>query len=275
MAGVDLALWDLKGKALGQPVYRLLGGAYRRELLAYASYMFEPTPEATAAKAAAAVARGFRAVKFGWEPFGQDPAQDEALVKACREAIGPATRLLLDVGFAWETVPTALARCAALDPYDVYWVEEPFWPDDVAVYSRLAGRIRPRLAAGEQECTVAGFRRLMDEGRVDVIQVDLTRVGFTQATVIAELARQRGIEVCNHGFTTGINIAAAAHFLAAIPNALMLEYCAEPGPITEALVPDRPLVQNGYVRVPESPGLGITIDWAVLERYRVDHTPRP
>lgn len=268
MAGVDLALWDLKGKALGQPVYRLLGGAFQRSIPAYASHMFGFTPQETAARAKRAVDGGFRAVKFGWEPFGRAATEDEAQVRAIRNAVGQSTRVMIDVGLAWDA-PTTIQRAKMLQPYDVFWLEEPVPPDDLVGYSRIAGHIEQRLAAGEQECTPQGFVQLMDRAKVDVVQIDMTRVGITQAMVIAEMALQRGIKVCNHAFTTRLNTAAAAHFLAAIPNALMLEYCVEPGELTQKLVRSDSVLEDGSVRVGDDPGLGVLLDREVIDKYRV------
>jgi L-rhamnonate dehydratase len=268
MAGIEMALWDIKGKALGVPVHQLLGGSYRTHVPAYASYMFDWTPEATAVRAKEAVAAGFRAVKFGWEPFGRDPVTDEAFVASLRRAIGDDTRLMIDAGLAWDA-PTAIERCRRFEPYNVFWIEEPVPPHDLVGYGRISSRVQQRIAAGEQETTVDGFIRLMDVGKVSVVQIDLSRVGFTQALDIAAAAARRGLLVCNHGFTTGVNVAAALHFLAAIPNALMLEYCAQPSPLTQFLVKNRPAFVDGSVVVPQEPGLGVEIDWDFAAPYVV------
>lgn len=268
MAGVDLALWDIKGKVLEQPVHRLLGGAHRNELRAYASHMFEFTPEATARRAAEAVDAGFTAVKFGWEPMGPDAALDEALVRGIREAVGDSVDVLIDAGLAWD-LKTAIQRCRLFEPYDIYWLEEPLRPDDLRGYSALAAAVDTRIAAGEEECTVAGFLRLMDEGRIDVVQVDVTRTGLTQAMQIAALADQRGLPCINHTFTTEINVAASLHFLAAIPNAHILEYCVEPSDLRRRLIRNPVRLIDGCAQVPQEPGLGVEPDPAVIEEYLV------
>ena len=266
MAGVDLALWDIKGKALGQPVWALLGGRFRPSVRAYASHMFDFEPEITARRAAEAVANGFTAVKFGWEPMGPDPRVDEALVRGIREAVGSDVQVCIDAGLAWDA-KTAIQRCALFKPYDIFWLEEPLSPDDLRGYRRLTSAVDTRIAAGEGECTSAGFLRLMDEGRIDVIQVDLSRVGFTQAVRIAALANERGIPCCNHNFATDINVAAALHFLAAIPNALMLEYCVERSPLRTGVTRNPIEVVDGYAAVPDGPGLGIDVDLEPVAKY--------
>jgi L-alanine-DL-glutamate epimerase-like enolase superfamily enzyme len=266
MAGIDLALWDIKGQALGLPVSTLLGGAYRKSLRAYASHMFDFEPGVTARRASEAAAAGFTAVKFGWEPMGPDPALDEELVRGVRHAVGPDVQVCIDAGLAWDA-KTAVQRCKLFEPYDIFWLEEPLHPDDLRGYRKLTSTVDTRIAAGEEESTPAGFLRLMDEGNIDIIQVDLSRVGFTQAMRIAMLANQRGIPCCNHNFTTDINVAAALHFLAAIPNALMLEYCVEPSPLRTAVTRDPIQVIDGYAAVPEGPGLGIEVDISAVAQF--------
>jgi L-alanine-DL-glutamate epimerase-like enolase superfamily enzyme len=268
MAGVDLALWDIKGKLLGQPIHTLLGGAHRDKLRAYASHMFDFDPADTARRAAEAADHGFTAVKFGWEPMGPDAKMDEKLVSGIRNAVGPDVDVCVDAGLAWDA-KTAISRCELFAPYNIFWLEEPLHPDDRRGYRKLTSAVSTRIAAGEEECTEAGFLRLMDEGNIDVIQVDLTRVGFTQARRIARLAEQRGIPVANHNFTTDINVAASLHFLASIPNAIMLEYCVEPSPLRTLITADPIQVIDGYAAVPEGPGLGIEVNLQAVEQYLV------
>jgi len=268
MAGVDLALWDIKGKALGEPVYRLLGGGYRTKLRVYASNMFQETPEATAERAQAARDAGFTAVKFGWEPFGEDPERDCAYLEAIRRAIGEDMELMLDVGQAWDAW-TTLERARLFEPYDLFWIEEPLHPDDLDGYAVVSAECETPIAAGEEECTVAGFNRLLEVGGVDVVQVDPSRVGLTQAMTIAVLAQTRGAPIVNHNFTTDINVAASLHLLASVPNAFILEYCAEPGELCRSLARNPIRVVDGYAEVPEEPGLGVEPDPAIIEKYLV------
>lgn len=266
MAGIDIALWDLKGKLLGLPVHALLGGAYRSEVRAYASNMFQFTPEATAERARQAVEAGFTAVKFGWEPFGADPDTDEALVRAIRDAVGDDVEIAIDAGLAWDA-KTAIRRVKMLEPYRLLWMEEPLHPDDLRGYGRLSQAVDTPIAAGEEECTREGFRRLMDEGHVDVIQIDVTRVGLTQARLVAADALERGIGVANHTFTTDLNAAVSLHFLASIPNAVICEYCVEPGELSRHLVSTPIRIVDGKAQVPSGPGLGVEPDPAVMDRF--------
>ncbi len=131
------------------------------------------------------------------------------LVETIRAAVGDDVELAIDAGLAWDA-KTAIRRAKLLEPYRLMWLEEPLHPDDLRGYRRLS--------EAEEECTREGFRRLMDEGRVDVVQIDVTRVGLTQAMLIAADAEQRSLPVANHTFTTDLNAAASLHFLAAIPE---------------------------------------------------------
>lgn len=268
MAGVDLALWDLKGKILDQPVYQLLGGKFRNEIKAYASHMFGMTPEETYATAARAAENGFTAVKFGWEPFGENERLDVKLTAAVRSAVGPDVQVMIDAGLAWDA-KTAIQRARLIEPYDIFWLEEPLRPDDLDGYSRLADSVDMRIAAGEEESEIYGFERLITQGRIDVVQIDVTRVGLTEAMRIAAFAHDRGKLVANHNFGTDINTAASLHLLAAIPNALILEYCVESNVMRDNLVRNPIRLKNGSAAVPEEPGLGVQINWDEAEKYIV------
>lgn len=268
MAGVDIALWDIKGKYLDQPIWRLLGGQHQRSLTAYASQLFGQTPEETAARAATAAAAGFTAVKFGWEPFGRDRDYDRALVAAAREGAGDKARLMVDAGLVWDA-KTTIERCRMLSEYDVYFLEEPLQPGDLRGYRRVSAGADIRIAAGEEECTVDGFLRLFDEAHIDIAQIDVTRTGLTQAMQIAHAAQLRGIPCCNHSFTTDLNVAASAHFLTAIPNALMLEYSLAAGPIREGLTTERVLPVGGRLAAPNGPGLGVDLNPDCIAAFRV------
>ncbi len=268
MAGIDLALWDIKGKALKMPVWQVAGGRYRDRLRVYASNMFQFTPEATADRVKKARDEGYTAAKFGWEPFGKDARTDCRYLDAMRKAAGPDFDLMLDVGLVWDAT-TTIQRARLFEPYDLFWIEEPLPPDDLFGYRKVSRAITQRLAAGEEECTVRGMARLIDEGGIGLAQIDLTRCGLTQALEIAAHAAGRGIPVANHNFTTDINTAASLHFLAAVRNALVLEYCVEPSEISRALARNPFRLEDGHFRVPEEPGLGVEPNMEVVERYLV------
>ena len=272
MSGIDMALWDIVGKATGQPAYKVLGGAFRKKFRAYASALFGDTPEETARRATSYIEGGFTAVKFGWGPMGKvDEATDLALVREARGALGPTPYLMVDAGICWDA-PTAIRRARQFGEYDIFWLEEPLHPDDLEGYARLCDTGLVRVAAGEQESTRASFRELMDRGKVDVVQPDVARVGgLTEARKIGQLAVDRHRMCVNHSYKTGISIAASLHFLAALPNTSLLEYCVEPSALRQTLTAQTfPLDDEGYVHVPEEPGLGVEVNEEVVERYRQD-----
>ena len=212
MSGIDLALWDIKGKALGMPVWKLLGGGFRKSLRAYASSLFGATPAETGQRARRFAGQGFTAVKFGWDPMGQDRDTDVALVREARAGLGPKLDLMIDAGLVYDA-KTAIQRARAFEQFDPFWFEEPLLPDDYEGYAKLSAGTSLRIAAGEEESERKSFLELMDVGKIDVVQVDLTRCGgFTEAIKIAALAADRGLPIVNHGFTTYLNVAAAPPF---------------------------------------------------------------
>ena len=269
MSGIDLALWDIMGKALQMPAYKLLGGGFRKSVRAYASALFGDDLAHTADKVKGYVDQGFTAVKMGWEPMGQNADYDVQLVQTMRHAAGPKVDVLIDAGLCWDA-KTAIQMARRFAEYDIFWLEEPLHPDNLDGYRRLSEATDVRIAAGEEESSRASFVDLMDRGKIDVVQVDVTRVGgLTEAKKIAFLAHDRGLPCVNHSFTTDINIAASLHLLAAIPNAILLEFCAEESPLRTQLAKEPIQVIDGFARVPEGPGLGVELNEEVIERYRV------
>lgn len=268
MSAIDIALWDIAGKAHGKPVYELLGGKGFDRIRAYASMLMGATPEITYEKAKKAVARGFTAVKFGWDPLGQSEELDLALVAAARRGVGEKVALMIDAGQCYD-VKTARRRCRQFQEYNLTWLEEPLHPDDFAGYGELSRSVEMRIAAGEAEDTRGSYQALMDTGGIDVVQVDVTRCGgLSEARKIADLARDRHKPVVNHSFKTGINMAASLHFLAGTGNNWFLEYGQEPSPLREELTHQTFPVVDGYVALPQEPGLGITLNEATVEAYR-------
>ena len=270
MSGVDIALWDIKGKALGQPIWKLLGGGFHKKIRPYASSLFGATPAETGDRARRFGDRGFTAVKFGWDPMGRDEKTDIALVREARKGLGDDADLMIDAGLAWDA-KTAIQRAIAFSEYKIFWLEEPLMPDDYEGYRKLSEATEVRIAAGEQESNRLSYLELMDRGKIDIVQVDLTRCGgFTEAMKIASLAHDRGIPVVNHGFTTYINVAAALHFLNSIPNSFILEFVAEEGTkLRDHLTKQRIVAKDGMLDIPDAPGLGIELDEAAIENYVV------
>ncbi len=269
MSGIDMALWDIKGKALGLPIWKLLGGGFHSRVRAYASSLFGATPHETGERGKRFIDQGFTAVKFGWEPMGQDEATDVALVREARRGIGEEADLMIDAGLCYDA-KTALQRARRFEEFNVFWLEEPLMPDNYEGYRRLSESTSLRIAAGEEESERQSFIHLMDRGKIDVVQVDLTRCGgFTEGMKIASLAADRGLPCVNHGFTTYVNVAAALHFLASIPNSFIMEFVVE----EETTLREEVTVQtiraiDGFVEVPREPGLGVDLNEEAIEAYR-------
>ncbi len=160
MSGIEIALWDIMGKATDRPVYQLLGGGFRKKFRAYASILFGDTPAETERIGRGLVNQGYRAVKFGWGPMGQSEESDLALVRAARQGIGKDVELMVDAGLAWDTA-TAIRRSRQFEPFNLTWLEEPLHPDNLQGYARLSAQSPIRIAAGEEICDLnrlAAFR---------------------------------------------------------------------------------------------------------------------
>jgi L-rhamnonate dehydratase len=280
LSGADIALWDIAGKAFQQPVWKLLGGRYRERVNVYASTLFRPTPAAMQEAVADYLARGFRAIKFGWGVFGRDPALDVALVKAARAEAGPDVTLLVDGGwygvtrdapFRERSLKDWVKVIRQLEELDVFWLEDFLHPENFAGYGAVAARTTTlRLAAGEQLAGYADFARLVDEGRVDVLQPDLSRCGgLTVGKQIADLATRRQLDCAPHAWLTDLLKAASLHLNAYLMNALFLEYNVSSASLLNTLCREPIVMTDGSVPVPTGPGLGVEVDERVVERYRV------
>jgi L-alanine-DL-glutamate epimerase-like enolase superfamily enzyme len=273
ISGIDIALWDIKGKALGKPVSELIGTPQRDRVRAYASRLMPDTPDEVRAAVGALREQGFTAVKLGWGPLGADADHDLALAAAACEAGGDGVTILIDAGLGYGAdAQKAIGVARGLEELGVFWLEEPFEPDEYEAYAELADTVDIRVAAGEQDTTLWGFRELIERGHVDLVQPDVTRCGgITELLRIAEFAHERGIETVPHAWKSGIIKAASLHVNAVLPEALFQEYCVAETPINTLLTRERlPIDSEGFLTVPTGPGLGVELDLDVLERYRVD-----
>lgn len=271
LSGLDIALWDIAGKAAGKPIHALLGGARRSKIKAYASTLMPDTPAEAAAVVEAQLAAGFHAVKLGYGPLGRDADLDVALVKAAREAGGDDFDLMIDIGLTWPSAREGIERARRMAPYRPAWIEEPFLPDHHEKYAALARAIDIPLAAGEQEATLPDFERIIDRCGIEIVQPDVTRAGgITETLRIADLARRRGRRCVLHAWSTGIIKAASLHVLAAMQEAEYFEDCVQETELNQRLVAERFPVADGAVEVPTAPGLGITLDEEVLNACRVE-----
>ncbi len=273
MAGVDLALWDLKGKLFNQPVWRLLGGRYHDHIPAYASILFGRDGSETREIAQRWREAGYGAIKFGWEPMGESEALDIELVRGGREGIGGENTLLIDAGCVWDA-RTALRRAEAFNDYGIGWLEEPLEQDDIDGYVWLRDRSPVPIAAGEGECGRAAFRPWIDRHALDVYQVDLARNGFTEAAYIRQRVEEVGARVCNHCYKTPISVAACLHWISTSKSAFIFEDCVEDSPLRHELTHEKLQAVNGLIAVPDGPGLGITLDERFVERFLVSESGR-
>jgi L-rhamnonate dehydratase len=270
ISGIEIALWDLAGRAAGKPIHELLGGAKRRTIKAYASTLMPESPDDVRRVVTHWGNEGFGAVKLGWGPLGRDRKLDVDLVSAARDAGGPGLDLMIDIGLGWGGVADAVDRARAIAESRPYWIEEPFAPDDYASYAELVRAVDVPVAAGEEETTVADFERLIERGDVAVVQPDVTRAGgILECLRIAALARGRRRRCVPHSWSTGIIKAATLHVLAVIDEAEYFEYAVQATELNQRLVRERFPVRDGEVTIPTGPGLGVELDEEVVQACRV------
>ncbi len=256
LAGIDMALWDLKGKALGTPVWNLLGGKVRDRVRAYAHV-------STPAFARTLIDQGYTAFKTGHVRTAVGK------VAELREIVGPERDLMVDLhGPPWMTLKDAIIICRELESYKLLFVEEPVAPEDLEGLRRVGDSVAVPLAAGERRSLIWGIKPLIDGRIVDVIQPDMGRTGISQMMKLAHMAEANFITVAPHAGSLGpVAEYAAVHVLAAISNALMLERFANEWEGRDAVI-DVPLeMKDGHVIVPDRPGLGVDIVEEEIARY--------
>lgn len=277
LSAVDIALWDIKGKILKQPIHRLMGGPLRSEIVAYATGLYrlrEGDPAQYLVEEARGYAEeGFSAMKL---KVGFDVEEDVRMVRAVSEAIGPKRRLMIDANHAYDSV-AAIRLARKIEHLDIGWFEEPVPPEDIDGYKRVRAAQSIPVAGGECEFTRFGFRELLVRGAVDIVQPDTCAAGgLSECKKIADMAHAFGVRYNPHVWGTGIAIAASLHLLAVLPdNPLslnpiqpMLEFDQTEHPIRMAVLTEPITHKQGVVAVPQGPGLGIEIDRAALDRFR-------
>jgi L-alanine-DL-glutamate epimerase-like enolase superfamily enzyme len=272
ISGIDIALWDIIGKRVKQPVCKLLGGAFRDQVRPYASTLFRSTPAGMAEASRAYLDKGFTAVKFGWGVFGEDRQRDIELVAAARKALGDRVDLLIDTGwYVHRTAKEAIQMVKSLEPFRPFLIEEPLSPEDYDGYAQLASAVDVLIACGEQEATEWGFHTLIERGKVDVIQPDLSRCGgFTAARKIGYLANLYNRLCIPHAWTSDLLTAASLHFNASMRRSVFQEFNVTVGPLSRELCLNPIRLESGMLRVPQGPGLGVEVDETVIQKYRVD-----
>lgn len=290
LSGIEIALWDLAGKALGVPVYRLLGGKFRDRIRLYADCHAggDDTPEANAAKAREVVARGFTALKFDIDdlnhpdkrdPYNHtiSPGELSAMVEkvaAIREAIGPKVDLAIDMHGRYDT-HSAIRVAQALEPYHLLWLEEPVPPENIAALREVKRSTSTPLCAGENLFLRWGFRELIESQAVDIIMPDIPKCGgLSECRKVANLAELYYIPLAPHNVCSPIGTVASCHTCASIPNFLVLEWHWLERPWWDEMVlGDRPLIENGFIALPQGPGLGVELNEDTARAHARPGTP--
>jgi len=271
MSGIDVALWDIKARAVGMPLYRLLGGCYEK-IRAYASAGFYAEGKGLkelADEMASYVKEGFTAVKMKVGRLSQ--AEDVARVAAVRKAIGPNIDLLVDGNNAY-TAYEAIKIARKMEEYDIFWFEEPVPAEDIEGSAKVAAAIDTPLAAGENEFTRYGFRDLIVNQALDIAQPDATWCGgITEARKIAAMASAWNIICVPHSFSSAIALVSNLHFSASIPNSMFQEFDRNHNPLREELLTEPVKInKDGYIDLWDKPGLGVALNESVVKKYRVD-----
>jgi L-rhamnonate dehydratase len=271
ISAIDIALWDIMGKFYQQPVCTLLGARWRDRVRAYASTLFRPTPAAMHQAAQHYLDQGFTAIKFGWGVFGQDSKRDVELVESARKAMGGDVDLLIDTGWFVERTPKqAIQVIRSLEPYRPFFIEEILHPEDYDGYRQVSETVETPIACGEQEATEWGFHELITRAKVDILQPDLTRCGgFTVARKIVHMAELANRLVIPHSWSSDLLTAASLHLNAFQRRAVFIEFNTSQGPLSRELVKNPLRMQDGYLRVPDAPGLGVEVNEQVIEKYRI------
>ncbi|WP_373502662.1 mandelate racemase/muconate lactonizing enzyme family protein [Aestuariivirga sp.] len=273
ISGIDIALWDILGKALGQPVGRLLGGIYRTKVRPYCSLLMEE-PEQMKAVLEPFVAQGFRAFKIGWGPFGRrgNARLDEEIVRAAREAVGEDSQLFIDAGASDAYWPNglkwALNTAEMLRDYDAGWFEEALKPDAIDDFCELRRQSPVPIAGGEVLTRRQSFLPFLQRGAFDIVQPDATKVGgISEQRRIAWLAEEFGVKYIGHGWNTAIGVAGDLQISAAMPHADVVEFIGGSAYVDGILTEPFKLDSGGYLEIPMRPGLGVDLDPQKVARY--------
>lgn len=276
LSAIDVALWDIKGKALNMPIYKLLGGAYRDGVEPYASgpcrIEGEVYPDAAVEQAKQYVKQGYKAMKF---KIGFGVNEDVKLIHAVREAIGPDIRIMVDANCAYDVSKAKRILFDTADA-DLYWFEEPISPENRTGYAELKNLTKTYLAAGEQEYSKYHYKEWLEARSVDILQPDLCVMGgFTEGKKVLALAQAYMIQLVPHMWGTGIGVAAGLQFIANIPatplalfpDEPMIEYDLSENLLRDTLIGKTIKIENGTVKIPHGSGLGIKVDRNVIERF--------
>jgi len=258
ISGVDVAIWDIIGKALNLPVYKALHGFGRQTLETYGSSVFCDDPDKMAAKAREFLDLGYKAVKI---KLGMGIKKDAEAVKTIRHAVGNDVLLMVDANSNYDA-GSAIRLGRLLEPYDIEWFEEPVPPYDLRGYKQVKQGQPLPVAGGEGEFSLFGFRDLLATGAVDLVQPDIGRVGgFTEGMRIAALIQADNLGLSPHtGMFSALNVVVAMHFAAAAPNFKIFEFMEIDHPLMDIFTEPMPRPKNGKIQMPEKPGLGVELE---------------
>ena len=266
LGGLDTAFWDLRGKALGKPVWSLLGGT-RMTCPAYASaLLWKPNVEQLAEEASGHLDRGFRRMKMR---LGRNEVYDTAAVRAVRRVLGNDNDLMVDASMRYHV---DLARRIGKVLYEnkVFWYEEPFLPEDIDSFAALRGKVNVRIAAGENEFGVQGFRELIRAEAVDIVQPDASRCGgISEVWRVAKMAADAGLEFAPHTWSDAVAVMANAQVVASMPNGLTVEVDQTGNPFIDELLVEPLRVQDGQISFKRQSGLGVELNQAIVDRWRM------
>ena len=272
LSAIDIALWDIKGKALGKPVAELLGTPRRSRLRAYGTvYPLGTTPDEVRSTIDRGLKLGLRAIKIVADPFWRDDLDHTALlIRTAREHVGKDVQLMVDAATAWSKAEEGLPLMPIFKEYGFAWVEAPLPIDDLDGHARFQGYGVP-IGGGDLGLTTRfEYAEMFERGKVDIAQPDVTMVGgLTELKRVAQLAKSLGRRVVTHGYKSNITIAANLAFLAQHEDEEILEYSTSQSPLRWELTAERfPIEKDGRVSVPTTPGLGVSLNEETLRRYR-------
>lgn len=275
-SAIDMALWDLKGKLLGVPVCNLIGGQLTDRVLAMASIHLDMDDLDWSVNEFQGFAeQGYLIVKGGWGTrpeavFGTDETRDMKLLHRIRDVIGYDIDLVLDVLGArvrWD-LHTAIDRVRKMEPYNLLWIEEPLYPQDYKAHRLLSNRTNTRIGTGEQEWNIDGYRRLIESGGVDVVQIDPGRcLGITGSIKVTRLLEAANLKFSAHTWSSAINTAASVHLLASSRAGWCLDFKPHESPMQHELVSDPWVQKHGYISLREATGLGVSVREEVVRQY--------
>lgn len=263
LGAVDTALWDIKGKAAGKPVYALLGGNGRPVPVYASALLWNEDLDALAAEAAAYIKQGFRRVKMR---LGKDEGYDVAAVKAVRAAVGPDNGVIVDASMRYD-LDTAIRVGKIFEELKVVWYEEPFEPEDIDSYVALRKHVKVPVAAGENDFGVQGFREMLRAGALDVVQPDACRAGgISEVYAVGKMAQEFGAKVATHTWSDAVALVANAHVVGALPNGISVEMDRTGNAFIDELLVEPLRVVDGYLVLSDAPGLGIDVSAKTLAR---------